>query len=553
MPEGAVEAALDPKAGRGQQRGQFGDRIGPSHGQRRVVPREPVPHKEVAEQPRAEPRPPPAHQVVDDDPAPSDATHLGQHRPRPLRFEMVDGQGGMGDVECAVGVGQRSSVGHVKGQFRGRGDPRVGGRGRGQDLGPAVHARHRHESTVGAAARDQRKRDVSAAGTHVQDRDPGPTRGEGVDRGCAQPDAAESTVDAGQVAQVPDERPLIVERAVESLPDAGESVHSPADYDASDMSGRARAILPLLVALMAGWLAVVPLAAAAPSYPNQSLGNRGVDVKALQGFLMHRGAPLRVDGVFGATTDIAVRSFQVASGLPVNGQADEGTWIKLVVRVAPGSTSEAVKALQRQLNEKRLAGLAVDGVFGASTKVALLAFQRHAGLAQTGIAGPLTWRYLIRAFKRPVFGSKVCDYQVGNGRADWGTAAAIGQIEAAAVTVVAQDHGRVAIGDIGFEFGGAILGHTSHKYGLDVDVRPMRTDKRQCSWGGSYRTSTYDRAATRDLVKAVRAAAPGHVKLIWFNDPVLVKEGLVRWHSGHDDHLHIRYCEKVHPVAAYDC
>lgn len=146
-----------------------------------------------------------------------------------------------------------------------------------------------------------------------------------------------------------------------------------------------------------------------------------------------------------------------------------------------------------------------------------------------------------------------CDYQVGNGRADWGTAAAIGQIEAAAVTVVAQSHGRVAIGDIGFEYGGTISGHTSHRYGLDVDVRPMRTDKRQCSWGGSYRTATYDRAATRDLVKAVRAAAPGHVRLIWFNDPVLVREGLVRWHTGHDDHLHIRYCEKVHPVAAYDC
>jgi peptidoglycan hydrolase-like protein with peptidoglycan-binding domain len=319
------------------------------------------------------------------------------------------------------------------------------------------------------------------------------------------------------------------------------------------MTGWARATTPLLTALVVWWLAVAPPAAAARLYPNQSLGNRGVDVKALQGLLMHRGAPLRVDGVFGATTDAAVRAFQFASALPVNGQVGEGTWVKLVVRIQAGSTGEAVKALQRQLNEKRLAGLAVDGVFGASTKAALVAYQRHAGLAETGVAGPLTWRYLISAFERPVFGSKVCDYQVGNGRADWGTAAAIGQIEAAAVTVVAQDHGRVAIGDVGFEYGGAIPGHTGHRYGLDVDVRPMRTDKRQCSWGGSYRSSTYDRAATRDLVKAVRAAAPGHVKLIWFNDPVLVREGLVRWHTGHDDHLHIRYCEKVHPVAAYDC
>ena len=81
----------------------------------------------------------------------------------------------------------------------------------------------------------------------------------------------------------------------------------------------------------------------------------------------------------------------------------------------------------------------------------------------------------------------------------------------------------------------------------------MRTDKGQCSWGGSYRRSTYDRAATRDLIRAIRASAPGHVRLIYFNDPVLIREGLTRWFTGHDDHLHIRYCEKVHPVAAYDC
>jgi peptidoglycan hydrolase-like protein with peptidoglycan-binding domain len=268
---------------------------------------------------------------------------------------------------------------------------------------------------------------------------------------------------------------------------------------------------------------------------------------------MDHGAAIRVDGIFSATTDAAVRDFQAAHGLPVTGQVDERTWVGLVVRVEPGSTGEAVRALQRQLNEKRGAGLVVDGVFGAPTRSALLAFQRHARLATTGIAGPLTWRYLVSAFEPPVFGGKVCDYQVGNGLADWGTSAAIGQIEAAAFDVVAQGHGRVAIGDIGFEHGGDIPGHTFHEYGLEVDVRPLRTDKRQCSWGGSYRLSTYDRAATRDLIRAIRAAAPGHVKLIYFNDPVLIKEGLTRWFTGHDDHLHIRYCERVHPVAAYDC
>jgi len=319
------------------------------------------------------------------------------------------------------------------------------------------------------------------------------------------------------------------------------------------MPRRGRALLPLIGALTLAWLATaVPVSAAAPRFPNQSLGNRGVDVKAVQGMLIARGAPIRVDGIFGATTDAALRTFQGPRGLSVNGQADEATWAALLIRVESGSTGEPVKALQRQLNEKRRAGLVVDGIFGASTRAALVAFQRHEGLAPTGIAGPLTWRYLISAFERPVVG-KVCEYGPRVGVADWGTAAAIGQIEAAAVTVVAEGHGAVAIGDISLEHGGDIAGHRFHERGLEIDVRPMRTDRKQCSFGGSYRLSTYDRAATRDLIRAIRAAAPGHVRLIYFNDPVLIKEGLTRWYTGHDDHLHIRYCEKVHPDPLFDC
>jgi peptidoglycan hydrolase-like protein with peptidoglycan-binding domain len=278
-----------------------------------------------------------------------------------------------------------------------------------------------------------------------------------------------------------------------------------------------------------------------------------VDVKAIQGFLRHHGDGPVVDGVYGASTEGAVKAFQSAQGLTVSGRVDEKTWVKLIVRLETGSTGEAVRALQRQLNEKRGSGLKVDGVYGTATRRAVRGFQKHMRLIQNGIAGPLTWRYLIAHFERPAFGGKVCDYQVGNGLADWGTAAAIGQIEAAASRVVGLGHGRVAIGDIGLEHGGEIPLHVSHERGLDVDVRPMRRNKDQCRWGVNYRWSTYDRAATRDLIKAIRATAPKHVKLIYFNDPVLIGEGLTTWHSGHDDHLHVRYCERFHPLAAYDC
>ena len=41
--------------------------------------------------------------------------------------------------------------------------------------------------------------------------------------------------------------------------------------------------------------------------------------------------------------------------------------------------------------------------------------------------------------------------------------------------------------------------------------------------------------------------------MIYFNDPVLIREGLATWYSGHDDHIHVRFCEKIHPIAIYDC
>jgi hypothetical protein len=34
---------------------------------------------------------------------------------------------------------------------------------------------------------------------------------------------------------------------------------------------------------------------------------------------------------------------------------------------------------------------------------------------------------------------------------------------------------------------------------------------------------------------------------------VLIREGLTTWYSGHDDHLHIRYCETGYALARYRC
>jgi hypothetical protein len=43
------------------------------------------------------------------------------------------------------------------------------------------------------------------------------------------------------------------------------------------------------------------------------------------------------------------------------------------------------------------------------------------------------------------------------------------------------------------------------------------------------------------------------VKLIFFNDPMLISEGLTTYQSGHDDHLHVMLCEAWFSVPLYRC
>jgi peptidoglycan hydrolase-like protein with peptidoglycan-binding domain len=320
------------------------------------------------------------------------------------------------------------------------------------------------------------------------------------------------------------------------------------------MKRRSRLLAPLLLACLALVVTAPGVFALSARYPTQSLGNRGSDVQAIQAMLTSKGYSLTFDGVFGTDTRNAVSEFQESRGLPATGIVDDATWGRLLTQVGPGSVGMPVVVLQRQLNEKRRARLVTDGIYGSATTAAVIAFQRHMGLGATGVVTLQTWRWLLGHFETPAFSkSSVCDYSVGNGLANWGTGAAIGQLESAARIVVKAGFGRVAVGDIGLEHGGAIPGHVSHRVGLDVDVRPMRDANDQCVGRTNWRVASYDRRATRALVKAIRATGRGHVKLIYFNDPVLIREGLVRAHSGHDDHLHIRYCEAIHRNPLYDC
>ncbi|HLT61660.1 MAG TPA: glucosaminidase domain-containing protein [Microlunatus sp.] len=59
-----------------------------------------------------------------------------------------------------------------------------------------------------------------------------------------------------------------------------------------------------------------------------------------------------------------------------------------------GSRGQAVEQAQTLLNQKGDYGLAVDGVFGARTKAAVVDFQTRNGLTADGVIGPRTWTAL---------------------------------------------------------------------------------------------------------------------------------------------------------------
>lgn len=131
------------------------------------------------------------------------------------------------------------------------------------------------------------------------------------------------------------------------------------------------------------------------AFPTVKAGSgNSAAVKTLQYGLQARGYSLTVDGAFGAKTKAALVAFQKSRGLTADGIAGAKTWPALLPTVRSGSHGAAVRALQVEL---RAAGhsVAVDGVFGAGTKAAVIAYQKTKGLTADGIVGAKTWGSLV--------------------------------------------------------------------------------------------------------------------------------------------------------------
>lgn len=129
-------------------------------------------------------------------------------------------------------------------------------------------------------------------------------------------------------------------------------------------------------------------------------GDTGSDVKLAQTALERAGYdPGAVNGVFGAQTERAVKQFQRVLGAKEDGIIGPVTWKYLepfanepdpeVLR--RGSRGNAVKMLQNALKAAGYDPGTIDGLFGTKTQAALKAYQKKAGLPETGVADAATW------------------------------------------------------------------------------------------------------------------------------------------------------------------
>ncbi len=135
-----------------------------------------------------------------------------------------------------------------------------------------------------------------------------------------------------------------------------------------------------------------------------------------------------IDGIYGASTEEAIRAFQTAYGLPPSGIVDLPTWELLYdvyvgllaalpdsffeniappfpgIPLRPGTSGEEVSLIQRYLNViasvyPQIPSVEVSGYYGPATEEAVRAFQTFVGLPPSGITYATTWQAIANTWQ----------------------------------------------------------------------------------------------------------------------------------------------------------
>lgn len=169
--------------------------------------------------------------------------------------------------------------------------------------------------------------------------------------------------------------------------------------------------------------------------PEIRLGNQGEQVTMLQRTLLTLGFYQgTVDGVYGASTQKAVRAYQKAHSIRETGKMDSFTWMSIRAAVSTPAPYQTPSP-ENEINEnnvivmtKGTRGLAVtkleerlialgyktdvpNGVYDASDMDAVRAFQRNNGLTSSGVADLYTQRALYSANAVPAAEAPPKDWQ----------------------------------------------------------------------------------------------------------------------------------------------
>jgi len=210
-----------------------------------------------------------------------------------------------------------------------------------------------------------------------------------------------------------------------------------------------------------------------------------------------------------------------------------------------------VQIVQKLLNKNahivaEIGNLPEDGILDERTQRAIVAFQRRIVRLSSpdGRIDPhgRTWRTLLGdqphaatvAFVQ-LMAENSNFYLYSPQDRVWGTPATIQSIRNLAATL--QPLGiMIGVGDISFAQGGRMPPHGSHRRGVDVDIRPQRTDMARAPV--NITDPAYSHERTKQVVEAL--VQDPNLQTILFNDPEI--EG-VRFYEGHHNHLHVRFKE----------